>query len=924
MLRMNQLNMGYYWVFCGLWIGFVCVPQMHAQPFAINQTPPRYQWKYVENDAVRLIASDTFSTRYSRALAARFHELYPYVKGNYVSFTQLPVVLRNYNALSNGFVSLFPRRMELFPVAPTANRLLGGHNMWFDLLVIHELRHVAQVAQLKANTRWLSFFYGEVGMGIASVFTPRWLWEGDAVLTETRLTRSGRGRLPAFQNLFLANLAINRRFHYDKARFGSLKHPIPNIYVLGYFMMSYMGQRYGEELFPKLWTFRFRRAIKKHTGQKLPVLYNQMLDHVDSLRLAQPDLSLTPYQVLDNQTAKRSHYRHPVVLDDGSIWVARPTLSDVRAWLCLTDPKQKYLPGPIGFNDYLSGRGRWIVWTERRYHPRFLDVNYSEIKLLDTHTNKVLRLKRQVRAMGVALSPDGAHIATVRYDPKGIYTLELWRVRDSEVLQSWPCAMQEELIAPRFNEEGDAILAIKTAKDGQHIMRYPLDGRAEEILLTSLHETLSHPTAKGNMLLYTTNYSGINEIHGLDLSNGRRYALTRSAYGSSHARFHTKRNSLVYQLFTPYGYRVVETSLDSLPKRPIVRPNTRALRYFTGQRLSEPTPVPTAQSVVTYSAQPLKDHLRAKHIFHLHSWGLLPPLLIATDPLNNWTWSANMQPTNFTNTFDINASAAVTYSGIAPVLSLEMRSAPLLNDLNKAQTPHQMSLNVRMPLWLTTSVFNQRLSLQTGWIHLIPNAHTPQTQLFDQMYYLADYQYTKQQAPRDILPTIGFTLSGAFLHSAPLFYANTFRKIQLRQRLYLNPTWPTHVLWMRNSFEQRIAGSPTFTLPIARTLTPYDKRLDKQLGLSLNYTFPIAYPDLSIAFLLYIKRISLNVFYDYGVQYFDHPVRPEQRYSTGIEIWNTSHILRIPEAVRSGFVFFYNAHNKKLQFQFNLNISGLF
>jgi hypothetical protein len=38
---------------------------------------------------------------------------------------------------------------------------------------------------------------------------------------------------------------------------------------------------------------------------------------------------------------------------------------------------------------------------------------------------------------------------------------------------------------------------------------------------------------------------------------------------------------------------------------------------------------------------------------------------------------------------------------------------------------------------------------------------------------------------------------------------------------------------------------------------------------SLDYSFPLCYPDLAFGALLYIKRLRTNLFYDYGVGWRD-------------------------------------------------------
>lgn len=110
----------------------------------------------------------------------------------------LQVILHAYNAEPNGMVAVTPRRMELFTLMePTASLTPLP---WETLLAIHENRHVAQ-AEFKRKGPWKYTYwpFGELStLGISFVYGTKALMEGDAVVTETALTRAGRGRSADF------------------------------------------------------------------------------------------------------------------------------------------------------------------------------------------------------------------------------------------------------------------------------------------------------------------------------------------------------------------------------------------------------------------------------------------------------------------------------------------------------------------------------------------------------------------------------------------------------------------------------------------------------------------------------------------------------------------------------------------------------
>jgi hypothetical protein len=112
---------------------------------------------------------------------------------------KIPVILQNQSSVSNGFVSLTPRRSEFYTMPPQDYNFLGT-NDWLDQLASHEYRHIVQYQRANSGfNRALYYAFGPATLAaMASLSVPGWVWEGDAVATETAFTHSGRGRIPNF------------------------------------------------------------------------------------------------------------------------------------------------------------------------------------------------------------------------------------------------------------------------------------------------------------------------------------------------------------------------------------------------------------------------------------------------------------------------------------------------------------------------------------------------------------------------------------------------------------------------------------------------------------------------------------------------------------------------------------------------------
>jgi hypothetical protein len=222
-----------------------------AQVFGGN--PPSLKWHQLNTDTARVIFPAGLDS-IAEEVAAIVHKL---------SRTTLPtightqrkinIVLQNQTTIANGYVSLAPFRSE-FQLTPEQNSFDLGSLLWPKLLAIHEYRHVQQYNNFRVGLS-AAFYYlfGEGGQALAnSLSVPNWFWEGDAVYQETLISEQGRGRLPFFFNGYRGLWAGGKDYSWMKLRNGSFRDYIPDWYPVGYMLISYGRERYGDEFWRKV------------------------------------------------------------------------------------------------------------------------------------------------------------------------------------------------------------------------------------------------------------------------------------------------------------------------------------------------------------------------------------------------------------------------------------------------------------------------------------------------------------------------------------------------------------------------------------------------------------------------------------------------------------------------------------------------
>ena len=216
-----------------------------AQFYITGDDPGKLKWNYIDTESYRVIypqGADSLARVYAREL-----EIYKVPVSRTSGFMTgegdgriMPVILHTHND-ANGSVAWAPRRMDLYTI-PSAYD--PEPMLWSTQLAIHESRHVSQMQfGLTERQKPGKWFLGEGWNSFAALLYPGTAkMEGDAVVAETALSSSGRGRTADFLNYFWVAFDHGDYRKWFKWRFVSQKQNSPNYYALGYLTIG--GYRY--------------------------------------------------------------------------------------------------------------------------------------------------------------------------------------------------------------------------------------------------------------------------------------------------------------------------------------------------------------------------------------------------------------------------------------------------------------------------------------------------------------------------------------------------------------------------------------------------------------------------------------------------------------------------------------------------------
>ncbi len=600
----------------------------------LPNNPPSINWHQVNTPNFKVIYPNGFEEQAQRMANTLEHIHDPEARTLGSKPKKISVILQNQSSVSNAFVSILPRRSEFFTM-PSQDYNFIGNNDWLNLLASHEYRHVVQFQHAKRGfNKALYYLFGNTTLaGMAQVSVPQWFWEGDAVATETAFTPSGRGRIPNFGLVFKTNLMEGRTFNYHKQYVRSYKNNIPNHYVLGFHMVSYLRKKTND---PEIWgkitartwnvpflPFAFSNAIHKETGMHVPALYRDMAatlkkewqDEIDQLQL-------TSFEKVHTRTSNAyTDYQFPQQLEDGSILVKKSGIGDIDQYVVLKNGKENtvFTPGFMNDAGMLSTANSKVVWSEYGYDPRWGVRSYSLIKAYDVISKKkwVIGGKHE-RLSGVALSPDGYKIVAVRSANNYQITLLLIDFFTGKILRELANAGNNFYSMPRWSNDGKKIVVLKTSSLGKTISLIDVESGKEEELFLPTQENVGHPILVGHYVFFNSPISGIDNIYALDLQNQKRYQVTSSKYGAYNPSLSKDGKEMYYNEQGRDGLDVVKTSVaPSAWKEFVAKEDSNSLyQHLVDQEGHAHLLDSIPQTVLT-----TKKYSKLKGMINPYSWG---------------------------------------------------------------------------------------------------------------------------------------------------------------------------------------------------------------------------------------------------------------------------------------------------------------
>lgn len=920
-----------------------------AQLISSDQAPPSVKWEQINEDNFTIIYPIELRNVAKKTAHTLTLHLNSISRNIGIKPRKIKIILQNRTLEANGYVQLAPRKSEFYTTPPQG----GDANDWMKMLAIHEYRHVVQFDKLTGK---IKFPFEELGLAFFGVALPTWFYEGDAVLTETLLSKGGRGTLPSWEMNFRANLLEGKEYSYQKNYLGSYKDITPGYYQLGYFMTTKLHRDYGEDITERLLTriarnpirpYNFSRSLKKITGHNTQSWHNETIAQLKDLWEEQ-ESKINPQKYTKINTPPSEFpiaYLYPQQANSGAIYAIKQTPLSVNSIVEIgADGKVKEIV-KIGrqHSPYFSYAGGHFTWNEIREDPRYKLRNYSVIHLYNSSSKTRRQITRKSRLFSPTLSNDASLIASIEIDLGNENFLVIIDAQTGEEVNRIPSPHNRNLSHVSFHDDATRVLAVGRNENGASIIEFSLTNNTSKVLLDNQIQEIENPSYLNHEILFKAHYNGIDNLYIFNRDTQEIRQLTSVKYGAFTPSFQPTSQEVLFSNFTGKDYEINRHVIDSAQSVTIDQLNNTFISYF--EPLSDSiTVTATNDSPAAQSFHP-RRYKEINHLFNFHSLSINdgeydnlmdynPGLFLLSNNLMN-TMALKIGATYDPDIHAFNFHSRLNYNRYYPKLSIGYDNREQFSNIQHPKSKevlpvrwreHYSQLQVQFPF--STNRLNYNYNLNLG----IASSYTRryninqadfQNLLIKDIEFPLHYQVSmgrnSRQAQLDLAPRWGQNISLSYRH---LPFSNlSGNRFALQSTFYFPGIVRNHSSQIRFNLQER---DGVFAYDnIIPMVSGFDQLspTQPQNTLLLNYKFPFAYPDFEIGSLAYVKRLKANLFADFE----DFAIDGQSKLRTyGVQLSTDVNLLRfvLPEFELGFKTIAVNEDNpKRFIFQYSLSYS---
>jgi len=905
-----------------------------GQIFSTAQNPLSVRWNYIQSGGFKIIYPKELEKDAQRMANTLPFIYYKTGAGLRQQNTSIPLLLQNRGTIANGFVQLGPKKSEFYATPPQ----YFDSQDWLNNLAAHELRHIAQFDKL-TGTQAHPFpelvYFAYFGASV-----PTWFFEGDAVVNETALTESGRGRQPKWVMPFRASVLEGKKFSYSKAYFGSNKDVTPGYYQTGYLMVADMKEKYGQFISDSLFgdirkrplrLYPFSQSLKKFTRENTKKYFRSTQEKIaEKWKVQGEKIQPENYESLNKKTSLATNYFLPVRLNKNQILALKESKQDARYFVIMNEDKTEQKLFGIGYQEqpWFSYKNDILVWDEIRYDPRYKQRSYSIICSYNLKTKKFKKLSSKSRLFSPSLSEDGTKIVASKVELNNQFNLVEIDASSGKILKSHLNPENEILQTPSFDETGNWIAYIGVNEKGKSL--WLLNGEKKTQLISNSRQQLSRPVFIDDKIVFNAHFNGIDNIYSIDIISRKISALSSSKYGAFNAT-QTGDGKIIFNDYKINGYEITEKTVT---EKPVGENN---FLDFSSAAEKQENAGNVFENIPDSTFQP-KRFRQGLSLFSFHS--IIPVID------NEYLFGLELQSNNLLNTMDFYTGAKyhrdlrrfeytadISYKALYPIFSVLYRNRPKRTFYRAKNITQQgdwrenyIKLNASLPL--SFNARNQNYSFTLNAATSFTQRYMPENmpanfvlELKFPVEYNFTFNHSVRTTERDIAPRWAQIFRATYNHQP--FDKNLGGEIMALESFFYFPGLAKNHSFLASFNYQKASGVNQYATEIA-TVYGYNNILAKSKlknSMLFNYRFPFAFPDWELSSLAYVRNFRAGLFCHYENIGVNTNIGQPKTY--GVELNSSVNILRYQPVVDVGarLVFVNKIYNQNPILEFSFNYS---
>lgn len=871
----------------------ICFFCMSSQAQNFGGNPASVDWKQINTKKIRVIfpaGLDSQARRVANVVKLMADSTSVSIGGKLKKWNLL---LQNQTTIPNAYVRMAPLMSELY-MTPSQDNFSVGSIRWDDNLAIHESRHIQQFSNFNNGlTRVFSFLLGQEGQLLANGITiPDYFFEGDAVWQETLVSEQGRGRMPSFYNGIRSLWLGNKNYSWMKLRSGSLKDYTPDHYQLGYLLIAYGYEKYGEKFWSKVTHdavqfkglfYSFNKAIERHAGVSYIQFRSDAMQHFKT-RSMPVHKTVQAHFVTVGEKNNVVNYEYPHFISKDSVLVTKKSNNAINAFYILAGGKEKKIRvRDLGLDEYYSYRNGRVVYTGFQTDPRWANRDYSVINILDIYTGQQQQLSLKSRYFSPDMLDDGSEILAVAVKPDGTNQLHRLNVKTGDLIAALPNEYNLFYTQTKYIDNNTAVSAVRLPQGTMCLIKTDLQSGKTDFLTPASYNVVGYPFVKGDTVLFTAMHELTDKVFAVRLSDRRLYQVTDNHNGFYHP-VADAGGQLLVSAFTADGFMLakIDQAGQSWKAIQATEFSTTPVNYFpattdtfTGAHALTRFDADQKESDGQAGQQHLATNYRkTKGLFNVHSWRP-----IAEDPEFGYAFYSDNVLSSFSNAASYTYNRAdrshtigigSAFAGWFPVLQSNVelsfnRTVDTAVGKSVSFNAAKASVGFSIPLRFIGGRTNKFVNFGGGYnieqfFYRGVGKNILNNRSIDYLNGFFNFSNVNQVAAQHINPRWAQSVSISYRDAVN--FRNS-HKLVANGAVYFPGLHRNHSLVITGSYQKRDTLADLFSKNFNYTRGYEALSTRRMYKAGINYHLPLLYPDWGFGNIIFIQRIRANAFFDY-------------------------------------------------------------